>query len=1129
MLEGSRGPRPYSLLRPPHHQVPRRVSRSPLARRVIGGASEGRRRTGRLEEPDGRSRGSQPCSRSSRGGDRGEGEKGERGQREEERKEKEKEEAKEEPRAKIKERGVKRRRIKEEEKGYGEGPCQYIQFNEQLFNGGVQGDPTRSVIPGVGSGPACSHQEKAAATSSTPGQTIPPPEGREQIWVVGGRGRLGPEGGSDLRRIPENQRDRPTVSRCLDVTSDRTDARASGTGGGARSAAGGPLEPHLTQILQTNIIPQDVGANVQGSPDVVDNRRSIIEGHDPGRDGHSHTEIEVARSAGLRPSLDVRPADGTLAPRRGKPFVEAGAFDSSSRASRRSEGPPGRNMEGLEQRKGRQSRKRRWRKRKGKERKGQTKEGLETDYGMMDDSNISSINPGRECPDSGKADTQRGQSLEAQGRTTDSTEVALGGRGDDPGKYSDLNDEVIGARLKRLTIDLAGALASGRCATTRGSDPVGAEVEDGPFPPLPPGISPDAPPASDPHGATDRALSGGMDIPGQSPVRRREAGKGLCGKRLWEMGEDLTESFRRVSSLCSQTTARGEVPKPLGTRDTFPLPTFRTQIASALEPVEPWVISWVQAICMSLNSLWGCPAASLQDGQSDLVHGMVSEVRTRILRSFARDATRLGGIDEVTEDFEWSSFFRTRTIDYKGDEVKTAQQFTWKNIKPAIPREIGVVELKDICEQGCKHYIEHFPDFLKPSHEWGQVRRAKVADRDWTEVASGLLEAGIFGVVPESEVFRVHGKPLLNGLFGVEKHEEVEGAPVYRLIMNLVPLNALCQGLHGDITTLPHWFGMTPFHIEPHESVVVSSEDLRCFFYTLRLPSCWYPYLCFNKRLPPELVPQRLRGQPCYPCSMVLPMGFLNSVGIAQHVHRVLAMRSQAHNKVRNTVSHEIRKDRILPDGSTVWRVYLDNYDLLEKYPHEVLGGLCGEDAPEVLALRQEYQAWGLPRHPGKAVSRKTVAEVQGAVLDGVRGIAYPKGQKLSKYVTIAYQLMSETHCSQRQMQVVCGGLVYFSTFRRQLLGGLNLCWAFIESFNSCGRHKQLIPNGVKLEITRFLCLVPLCRMDFRLEITRRSLAATRHNMEEEFALQPVSQITGKRWPWGKNAERWWLAVDPEF
>ena len=30
-----------------------------------------------------------------------------------------------------------------------------------------------------------------------------------------------------------------------------------------------------------------------------------------------------------------------------------------------------------------------------------------------------------------------------------------------------------------------------------------------------------------------------------------------------------------------------------------------------------------------------------------------------------------------------------------------------------------------------------------------------VRDPDWGDVASGLLKAGVFGVVPESEVFRV--------------------------------------------------------------------------------------------------------------------------------------------------------------------------------------------------------------------------------------------------------------------------------------------------------------------------------------------------------------------------------------
>ena len=560
--------------------------------------------------------------------------------------------------------------------------------------------------------------------------------------------------------------------------------------------------------------------------------------------------------------------------------------------------------------------------------------------------------------------------------------------------------------------------------------------------------------------------------------------KGVIGKQLWEMGKILGQSLRGSLSLCSQPTEgveQGE--KQSKASSTFPLPTRRELVAPLLLGEEAWAVDWVCAVCMGLNSLWGCSNAMAQDHGPEEGAAAVSAMQARLIQGLTKEVTRLRDIREVTETFDWKDFFRTRTIDYKGDEVKTAMPFRWENIRPALPREIGVARLVDICQQGCKHYVENFPSFLKPPCEWGPLRKSRVMvkDEDWFSVAQGLMEAGIFGVVPESEVFRVRSKLLLNGLFGVEKHEEAEGIPIYRLIMNLVPLNDLCQSMAGDIQTLPHWFGMSPFHIEPHENMVVSSEDLRCFFYTLSLPPCWYPFLCFNKPLPAALVPAELRGEVCYPCSKVLPMGFLNSVGIAQHVHRTLVLRSQQHNSIRNTERCEIRKDRVLPDGKTVWRVYLDNYDLLEKYPSETLLEEPGDVAPEVMALKEEYLAWGLPRHPGKAVSRQTVAEVQGAVVDGTRGLAYPKGQKLSKYITIAHQLMEENMATQRQMQVVCGGLVYFSTFRRQLLGGLNAVWAFIESFNVRGRHRLPIPKVVKLEIRRFLCLVPLCRMSFRM------------------------------------------------
>lgn len=118
--------------------------------------------------------------------------------------------------------------------------------------------------------------------------------------------------------------------------------------------------------------------------------------------------------------------------------------------------------------------------------------------------------------------------------------------------------------------------------------------------------------------------------------------------------------------------------------------------------------------------------------------------------------------------------------------------------------------------------------------------------------------------------------------------------------------------------------------------------------------------------------------------------------------------------------------------------MYLDNLDLLERVKATQVCDLEGSAAPAVLALRCQYEKWGVPRNLKKAVSRSSVAEVQGAITDGENGLAYPKEQKLLKYLSSALSLLGQTSVSQREMRVVCGGLVYVSMFRRPLLGTLN-------------------------------------------------------------------------------------------
>ena len=130
-----------------------------------------------------------------------------------------------------------------------------------------------------------------------------------------------------------------------------------------------------------------------------------------------------------------------------------------------------------------------------------------------------------------------------------------------------------------------------------------------------------------------------------------------------------------------------------------------------------------------------------------------------------------------------------------------------------------------------------------------------------------------------------------------------------RLIMNLIPLNTICRELGGDIATLPSWAGMSPLHLMPEETLLISSEDVRCFFYIFKVPKEWHRhrFLAFNRPLLASLRGERPGAY--YMASAVLLMGFKNSVSIAQHVHRVIVNTALVKQPKLGAES-EIRKDR---------------------------------------------------------------------------------------------------------------------------------------------------------------------------------------------------------------------------
>ena len=100
-----------------------------------------------------------------------------------------------------------------------------------------------------------------------------------------------------------------------------------------------------------------------------------------------------------------------------------------------------------------------------------------------------------------------------------------------------------------------------------------------------------------------------------------------------------------------------------------------------------------------------------------------------------------------------------------------------------------------------------------------------------------------------------------------------------------------------------------------------------------------------------------------------------------------------------------------------------------------------GKPSDWTLAIRETYKAMGLPRHPKKAVEESIAPEVQGACVDGSRGTAAPKYSKVARYLSLACEAVGEGKASQRELQIIGGGFVYVTMFRRPLLAGLNAIW----------------------------------------------------------------------------------------
>eukprot|EP00438_Fugacium_kawagutii_P010880 Skav219195 [mRNA] locus=scaffold3890:43452:50879:- [translate_table: standard] len=549
-----------------------------------------------------------------------------------------------------------------------------------------------------------------------------------------------------------------------------------------------------------------------------------------------------------------------------------------------------------------------------------------------------------------------------------------------------------------------------------------------------------------------------------------------CGQRLLAgVRQILSETLKQTLSLrqvgpcllqcisfcCKPSSMAGEPTHD--DHSTSPVPTVSTGSVSEV---------WGHAVHLALEDMSG---ESQRDKASILS-------RVEVKKSVEQQLQRFDVWDETYTTVSFGELFQSRGVDYSGDMVRLAQPLCWQAVANSLPEGVGRLKLEDFCVAGTRHYVLNFEEYLLPiEHQVPpKVPRVQVEEGSWELLCKGLVERGICEYMPISELHSIQGEPLMNGLFAVGKGEYVDGLETQRLIMNLTAANSICKGLQGDMCTLPTLSNLNVLTLDEGQEILVSSEDIRCFFYLFQVPRTWRKYLGFSRRVADHLLPEHLRGTPCVLSAAVLPMGFCNSVSIAQHVHRNVTKWAVSKDEAPGGGECEVRRDKPFPAGHDLYRIYLDNFDQMEIADRETASIIRGTPSPKILAMRQAYEQLRLPRHPAKAVARQVRSEVQGALILGDLAVAIPKPQKILQYSSLGLELLRIGRCTLRELQVVVGGFVYMATFRRPVLGSLHEVWRFMESFRHQPPVVQLeLPELVVKEVVRFLCLVPLCQMFF--------------------------------------------------
>lgn len=154
-------------------------------------------------------------------------------------------------------------------------------------------------------------------------------------------------------------------------------------------------------------------------------------------------------------------------------------------------------------------------------------------------------------------------------------------------------------------------------------------------------------------------------------------------------------------------------------------------------------------------------------------------------------------------------------------------------------------------------------------------------------LAQLLVDRNICCWIERSRVLKFRNEEVLSGLFAVEKSKLLpDGRPIQRVIMNLIPTNALHPVITGRVCELPHITRWCSVALSEGEVLQVCQSDMQSAFYLFHVPTPWQQRLAFNLVVKGRDIgktgPDASREFAL--ASRVLPTGWSSAVGVMQFI-----------------------------------------------------------------------------------------------------------------------------------------------------------------------------------------------------------------------------------------------------